>query len=135
MSLDQRGWTLLRVLINRFHSGGVPALQGFLPDDEAQALASTDVSSDDVASRVAGARRTQAERGDLNRDLDRRALDALPWSSAASALLSSSARRLAVTARGWDRVRRVARTVADLEGSTEVGEAHMAEALASRGQG
>jgi magnesium chelatase family protein len=67
--------------------------------------------------------------------LRREELDAVAWSAPALALLESSARRLAVTARGWDRVRRVARTIADLAGSEGVGESHMAEALAFRGPG
>ena len=40
---------------------------------------------------------------------------------------------LGLTARGFDRVRRVARTLADLEGSEMIGEAHVAEAVQYRG--
>jgi magnesium chelatase family protein len=92
-------------------------------------------SSAAVRARVCMARDRQLVRGALNRDLHRSALDALEWSAASSRLLGASARRLAVTARGWDRVRRLARTIADLEGSVSVSESHMAEALAFRGAG
>jgi len=51
---------------------------------------------------------------------------------AAVELLRAATDRLALTARGWDRVRRVARTVADLAGEEAVGEGHVAEALSLR---
>ena len=45
------------------------------------------------------------------------------------ALLGRSVRRFGLSARGCDRILRVARTVADLEGSTHVRVGHLAEAL------
>ena len=47
-------------------------------------------------------------------------------------LLASACRRLGLSARGFDRVRRVARTLADLDGSIEVREPHLAEAVQYR---
>ena len=41
--------------------------------------------------------------------------------------------RLALTGRGWDRVRRVAVTIADLDAADTIDEHHVAEALAFRG--
>jgi magnesium chelatase family protein len=49
------------------------------------------------------------------------------------ALLRTAAERLGLTARALDRVRKVARTIADLEGASEIGDAHLAEALQYRG--
>ena len=47
-------------------------------------------------------------------------------------LLASAARKLGLTARGYDRVRKVARTVADLAGSENIHADHLAEALQFR---
>jgi magnesium chelatase family protein len=49
-------------------------------------------------------------------------------------MFHAAVERFAVTGRGYDRVRRVARTIADLDGSGSVGEAHAAEALGFRGE-
>ncbi|MGA8550024.1 MAG: hypothetical protein WB678_07280, partial [Stellaceae bacterium] len=50
------------------------------------------------------------------------------------ALLVRAADRLRLSARGYHRVLRVARTLADLEGATTVGRRHIAEALSYRRQ-
>jgi magnesium chelatase family protein len=47
-------------------------------------------------------------------------------------LLALAADRFGLTARGYHRVLRVARTIADLEGSAAVRHAHVAEALSFR---
>jgi len=47
-------------------------------------------------------------------------------------LLQTAAERLGLSARGYHRVLKVARTIADLEESTEIGPAHVAEALRYR---
>ncbi|HSF85301.1 MAG TPA: YifB family Mg chelatase-like AAA ATPase [Acidimicrobiia bacterium] len=88
-----------------------------------------------VRARVVAARKRQVERGALNAGLERSELDRLEWSPGAVRLLQRSVRSLALTARGWDRVRRVAVTVADLDESTVLGEAHVVEALELRGEG
>ena len=88
-----------------------------------------------VRGRVQAARDRAAGRPAANRSLARADLDALPWDAGAAGLLRSAAERLALTGRGWDRVRRVARTVADLAGSEAVGEGHVAEALSLRALG
>jgi magnesium chelatase family protein len=80
-----------------------------------------------VAARV-----TQQARGVLNRDLSRQRLDDLPWDPEAGTLLVAAVDRLALSGRGWDRVRRVARTIADLQGAEAVAGDHVAEALALR---
>jgi magnesium chelatase family protein len=47
-------------------------------------------------------------------------------------VLDSAVRRMALSARGYDRVRKVARTIADLDGAETVGVDHVAEALQFR---
>jgi magnesium chelatase family protein len=47
-------------------------------------------------------------------------------------LLVEACRRIGLTARGYDRVRRTARTIADLEGSATIREGHLAEAVQYR---
>jgi len=86
-----------------------------------------------VRSRVATARGLQHHRGTLNRSLGREALDGLPWASNVGRLLATAMDRLGLTARGWDRVRRTARTIADLQGAAVASGDHVEEALALRG--
>jgi magnesium chelatase family protein len=50
----------------------------------------------------------------------------------ARTLLASGAQTLALSARGFDRVLRVARTIADLSESERVSEQHIAEAIRYR---
>ena len=89
-------------------------------------------STNAVRSRVVAARKRQRQRGVLNRDLRAVELRDMRWTEAATALLNQSVESQALTARGWNRVRRVAVTVADLAESPTIEEPHVAEALALR---
>jgi magnesium chelatase family protein len=90
-------------------------------------------ASSAVRRRVERARSVQESRRCLNRDLSGRALDDLPLGPGARHLLESVFDRGDVTGRGWDRVRRVARTITDLGGGGQVTEVQMAEAIGFRG--
>ena len=75
-----------------------------------------------------------AERGiRTNAEADGALLDEVATPEAAGrALLVRAAERLRLSARGYHRVLRVARTLADLEGSPDVARRHVAEALSYR---
>ena len=99
-------------------------------------------SSADVAGRVAAARAIQAQRvahlapaqrPRCNAELDGELLEQVAAPDAAGRkLLTDAAERLKLSARGYHRVLRVARTLADLERSTAIGRLHIAEALSYR---
>ena len=88
-------------------------------------------ASASVAHRVGQARAAQLERGQINRYLE---ADEGRESKAARHLVAMAVGNAVLTARGGDRVRRVARTIADLEGADQVEEHHMAEAVGLRGE-
>jgi magnesium chelatase family protein len=56
----------------------------------------------------------------------------VPLSTAARNLLRAAVERLGLSARGHDAIRKVARTVADLDGADRVEEGHLAEAVLYR---
>ena len=91
-----------------------------------------------VAARVAEARERQrarygADGPRCNAVADGAALErGLAAEAAARALAEQAAERLRLSARGFVRTLRVARTIADLAGSGAVTRAHVAEALAFR---
>lgn len=86
-----------------------------------------------VRERVVRARLMQRKRGVLNRSLSRPELDGLSWAPGAEDLLAAAVDDQGLTGRGWDRVRRVARTLADLDGSATAARSHVEEALDLRG--
>ena len=49
--------------------------------------------------------------------------------SSTRALLERAMERLHLSARAYDRIIKVARTIADIEGATDIGSAHIAEAI------
>ncbi len=105
-----------------------------LATEEVGAQAPAGESSVRVRARVADARRLQHERqGAPNAALGPAALRRhARLDDEGGALLAEAARRWAWSARGVDRVLRVALTIADLAGATGIGAGHLAEAIRYR---
>jgi magnesium chelatase family protein len=90
-------------------------------------------SSRCVRDRVAAARGVQTNRGVLNARIPDNKLDGIcPLETSSRALLISAMRRYSLSMRGYTRVIKVARTIADLEGNCDILEHHIAEALQYR---
>ncbi|MGJ8586877.1 MAG: YifB family Mg chelatase-like AAA ATPase [Yoonia sp.] len=102
-------------------------------------LPETGESSAQVASRVHKARDIQTARfagqstARVNADAEGHLLDEIATPDAEGrALLLKVAERFGLSARGYHRVLRVARTIADLEGTADVRRPHVAEAVSYR---
>lgn len=90
-------------------------------------------SSAEIASRVLRARHRQRRRGALNADLPWRQLDACcVLSTEQRQIMQIAVKRLQLSMRGYVRLIRLARTIADLEGVDEIGNAHLHEAISYR---
>ncbi len=105
---------------------------------EAMRRRETPESSAEVKTRVDAARAIQAERlagsgAACNAQIAPAQLGAFcRLDEAGEALMKNAFQRMGLTARSHDRILRVARTIADLDGEAEIGAAHLAEAIQYR---
>ena len=106
---------------------------------EELALPPSGESSAMVAERVAAARAVQSKRFAahpnvrVNADAAGRLLEEIaPLDSESRALLALAAERLGLTPRGYHRILRASRTIADLDASEHIRQPHLAEALTYR---
>ena len=90
----------------------------------------------EASARVGRARDAQtARKAGLNATLDLESLERLAKPDApGGALLAKAAESLALSARAYHRTLKVARTIADLDGSDAVRRLHVAEALSLKRQ-
>lgn len=103
------------------------------------ALPSSSEGSKEVAERVAKARTLQYERYkdiegvDCNAEVDGEALEAVTkLDDESRAILMRAVEMMKLTARGYHRVLRVARTIADLDGAENIMKTHISEAISFR---
>lgn len=103
---------------------------------KALASAPTGTSSAQMREQVAAARKRQIARqgaGVPNARLTGKQLDAIsPMDEPTRTLLGQAMTELGLSARAYDKIRRVARTIADLEGSERVQSGHVSEAVGYR---
>jgi magnesium chelatase family protein len=92
--------------------------------------------SDAIRATVHAARAVQAKRqgvGHTNSELARKSLDKYAqMTEPARVMLGQAMNELGLSARAYDKVRRVSRTIADLETSAVIDQHHVAEAVQYR---
>lgn len=91
-------------------------------------------TSAQIRARVIAARNRQIERQDIpNAQLDGTLLDTVAkLSDELTQFLNTAAEKMGMSARGYNRIRRIARTIADLRGATNIEMTDLAEALSYR---
>jgi len=91
-------------------------------------------TSAEIRARVVAARNKQiARQGKVNAMLDGAELERFAaLSEELTAFLNSAAEKMGMSARGYNRIKRLARTIADLRGSDDIAMSDLAEALSYR---
>jgi magnesium chelatase family protein len=105
--------------------------------DELRAKAPAEKSAE-LKKRVDAARQVQRKRfsgagPDCNARMEQKQLrEYCVLSEDCEALMKAAFERMGLTARSYDRILRVARTIADLDGAEQIGPSHLAEAIQYR---
>jgi magnesium chelatase family protein len=104
--------------------------------DELLSRPRSSVTSNDIRERVIRARLTQQERFSHHPRLHYNAQmgsteirQYAALSASGNELLKSAMKRMGLSARAHDRILKVARTIADLDGTRDIGNEHLAEAI------
>ncbi len=105
-----------------------------VPHQELTANTSSGESSNHVRVRVIAARRRQEKRqGCANAQLSRKQIDQFcQLNKNQLAMMNTAIERMQLSARGFHRVLKVARTIADIENIDKIQDHHLSEALAYR---
>lgn len=108
----------------------MPALPLDALSDDAGGECSADVRARVVAARARQAARYAGHGIGTNAELTPALMtEYCATNRAALRVLQSAMKKMSLSARGYNRVRKVARTIADLAGSDRIEAAHLAEAL------
>src|SRR5262249_44197788 len=103
---------------------------------KALSAAPTGTSTAQMREQVLAARERQHQRQDVgvpNARLSGKQLDKLaPMEDSARALLGQAMTEMGLSARAYDKIRRVSRTIADLEGAERITSSHVGEAVQYR---
>ena len=91
-------------------------------------------TSAEIRARVVAARSRQiARQGRINATLDGAELERFaPLTPELTAFLNTAAEKMGMSARGYNRIKRLARTIADLRGASDIEMSDLAEALSYR---
>ena len=99
------------------------------PDDDTPRETSATIRARVVAART----RQIARQGCINAHLDGARLEAAaPLSAELTEFLNTAAEKMSMSARGYNRIKRIARTIADLRGAKDIEMNDLAEALSYR---
>lgn len=110
----------------------VPRIEWSELQQHQEADNSAEIQNRVVLARAIQRQRMQGMKGETNQELSSKLLNSISLCEASKALLQQATEAFQLSTRGYYRVLRVARTIADLEQKEEIDSGHIAEALQYR---